>query len=161
MQIESVRAEPVTRPEVLGRSGEVLADWHIEHDHMNPMGTDPRYRGQALRFQPPWSEVICVVTTESGEWGLGMGSLGDITAPLINDYLAPMLCGESIHDRERLWEVMTVACGSHFGASGVASYAISAVDLALWDVAGKIAGKPVYELLGTTDPEPVRCYATG
>ena len=161
MQIESVRAEPVTRPEVLGRSGEVLADWHIEHDHMNPMGTDPRYRGQALRFQPPWSEVICVVTTESGEWGLGMGSLGGITAPLINDYLAPMLCGESIHDRERLWEVMTVACGSHFGASGVASYAISAVDLALWDVAGKVVGKPVYELLGTTDPEPVRCYATG
>ncbi len=161
MQIQSVRAKALTKPEVLGRTDEVLADWHAEQDHMNPLGADPRYRNQALRFEPPWDEVMCVVTTESGEWGLGMGSLAGVTVPLINDYLGPMLCGESIDDRERLWEMMTIACGSHFGASGVASYAISAVDLALWDVAGKAVGKPVYELLGTTDPEPIRCYATG
>jgi len=156
-----VRAEAVTNPEVLGRSVEGIADWHYQFDHMNPLCTDLRYRGQASRFQPPWGEVMCVVTTNSGVWGLGMGSLAGVTAPLINDYLAPMLSGEPIEDRERLWEMMTVACGSHFGASGVASYAISAVDLALWDAAGKLADKPVYELLGTTDPQPVRCYATG
>ena len=156
-----MRAEAVTNPEVLGRSVEGIADWHYQFDHMNPLCTDLRYRGQASRFQPPWGEVMCVVTTNSGVWGLGMGSLAGVTAPLINDYLAPMLSGEPIEDRERLWEMMTVACGSHFGASGVASYAISAVDLALWDAAGKLADKPVYELLGTTDPQPVRCYATG
>ena len=161
MEITSVRAEAVTNPEVLGRSVEGVADWHYQFDHMNPLGTDLRYHGQASRFQPPWGEVMCVVTTNSGVWGLGMGSLAGVTAPLINDYLAPMLSGEPIEDRERLWEMMTVACGSHFGASGVASYAISAVDLALWDAAGKLADKPVYELLGTTDPQPVRCYATG
>ena len=161
MEITSVRAEAVTNPEVLGRSVEGIADWHYQFDHMNPLCTDLRYRGQASRFQPPWGEVMCVVTTNSGVWGLGMGSLAGVTAPLINDYLAPMLSGEPIEDRERLWEMMTVACGSHFGASGVASYAISAVDLAMWDAAGKLADKPVYELLGTTDPQPVRCYATG
>ena len=161
MEITSVQAEAVTNPEVLGRSVEGMADWHYQFDHMNPLCTDLRYRGQASRFQPPWGEVMCVVTTNSGVWGLGMGSLAGVTAPLINDYLAPMLSGEPIEDRERLWEMMTVACGSHFGASGVASYAISAVDLALWDAAGKLADKPVYELLGTTDPQPVRCYATG
>ena len=161
MEITSVRAEAVTNPEVLGRSVDGIADWHYQFDHMNPLCTDLRYRGQASRFQPPWGEVMCVVTTNSGVWGLGMGSLAGVTAPLINDYLAPMLSGEPIEDRERLWEMMTVACGSHFGASGVASYAISAVDLALWDAAGKLADKPVYELLGTTDPQPVRCYATG
>ena len=161
MEITSVRAEAVTNPEVLGRSVEGVADWHYQFDHMNPLGTDLRYHGQASRFQPPWGEVMCVVTTNSGVWGLGMGSLAGVTAPLINDYLAPMLSGEPIEDLERLWEMMTVACGSHFGASGVASYAISAVDLALWDAAGKLADKPVYELLGTTDPQPVRCYATG
>ena len=161
MKIKSVKAAALTNPEVLGRSIDGLADWHNLYDHMNPMGTDQRYGGQASRFQPPWSEIICVVTTNSGVWGLGMGPLAGITAPLINDYLGPMLHGESIEDRERLWEVMVVACGSHFGASGIASYAISAVDLALWDAAGKIAEKPVYELLGRTDPQPVRCYATG
>ena len=161
MEIASVRAEAVTNPEVLGRSVEGIADWSYQFDHMNPLCADLRYRGQASRFQPPWGEVMCVVTTNSDVWGLGMGSLAGVTAPLINDYLAPMLSGEPIEDRERLWEMMTVACGSHFGASGVASYAISAVDLALWDAAGKLADKPVYELLGTTDPQPVRCYATG
>ena len=161
MKIESVRAAAVTNPAVLGRSVEGVADWQGQIDHMNPLGTDSRYQGQASRFRPPWGEVMCVVTTSSGTWGLGMSSLSGVTVPLINDYLGPMLSGESIQDRDRLWEMMTVACGSHFGASGVASYAISAVDLALWDVAGKLAEKPVYQLLGTTDPEPVRCYATG
>ncbi len=161
MRIDSVRAEALRNPAVLGRSSDALADWHDESDHMNPLGADPRFKGQASRFQPPWGDVMCVVTTCSGQWGLGMSSLAGITAPLINDYLAPMLCGESIDDHERLWEMMTIACGSHFGASGVASYAISAVDLALWDVAGKVAEKPVYKLLGAADPSPVRCYATG
>ena len=161
MQIKSVRAQPVTNPEVLGRPVVGLADWHNQYDHMNPLGTDPGYQGQASRFEPPWGEVMCVVTTNSGAWGLGMGSLAGVTAPLINDYLGPMLSGESIEDRERLWDVMKIACGSHFGASGIASYAISAVDLALWDVAGKLVEKPVYELLGIPDPQPVRCYATG
>ena len=161
MQIKSVRAHPVTNPGVLGRPVVGLADWHNQYDHMNPLGTDPGYQGQASRFEPPWGEVMCVVTTNSGAWGLGMGSLAGVTAPLINDYLGPMLSGESIEDRERLWDVMTIACGSHFGASGIASYAFSAVDLALWDVAGKLVEKPVYELLGIPDPQPVRCYATG
>ena len=121
MKIESVRAAAVTNPAVLGRSVEGVADWQGQIDHMNPLGTDSRYQGQASRFRPPWGEVMCVVTTSSGTWGLGMSSLSGVTVPLINDYLGPMLSGESIQDRDRLWEMMTVACGSHFGASGVAS----------------------------------------
>ena len=106
MQIKSFRAQPVTNPEVLGRPVVGLADWHNQYDHMNPLGTDTGYQGQASRFEPPWGEVMCVVTTNSGAWGLGMGSLAGVTAPLINDYLGPMLSGESIEDRERLWDVM-------------------------------------------------------
>ena len=81
MQIKSVRAQPVTNPEVLGRPVVGLADWHNQYDHMNPLGADPGYQGQASRFEPPWGEVMCVVTTNSGAWGLGMGSLAGITAP--------------------------------------------------------------------------------
>ena len=50
---------------------------------------------------------------------------------------------------------------STYGAYGLASYAISAVDLALWDLKGKLLDRPVYELLGGPHKEKIPCYATG
>ena len=49
----------------------------------------------------------------------------------------------------------------HYSAAGLAGYAISAVDLALWDLKAKLLGKPVYELLGGPTRDALFCYATG
>jgi L-alanine-DL-glutamate epimerase-like enolase superfamily enzyme len=65
---------------------------------------------------------------------------------IINEGLAPILLGEAI-DIETLWVKMR----RHvwwYGEAGIASFAISGIDMALWDIAGKIAGKPLYELFG-------------
>jgi L-rhamnonate dehydratase len=56
---------------------------------------------------------------------------------------------------------MMARLASPYGAPGLASYAISAVDLALWDLKGKILGRPVYELAGGPAREAIECYATG
>ena len=48
-----------------------------------------------------------------------------------------------------------------YGSTGLASYAISAVDLALWDLRGKLLGKPVYALLGGAQKDRIFCYCTG
>ncbi|NLF01657.1 MAG: hypothetical protein GX601_11840 [Anaerolineales bacterium] len=48
-----------------------------------------------------------------------------------------------------------------YGSTGLASYAVSAVDLALWDLAGKLMDQPVYRLLGGPQKERIFCYATG
>jgi L-rhamnonate dehydratase len=48
-----------------------------------------------------------------------------------------------------------------YGSTGLASYAVSAVDLALWDALGKALGKPVYELLGGPQKDQIVCYCTG
>ena len=50
---------------------------------------------------------------------------------------------------------------SPFGATGIASYAVSAIDLALWDLKGKVLDRPVYELLGGPARDEIVCYATG
>lgn len=165
--IVSVVAAAVTDPTALGRGDPDAAGWHDEIDHMNPLISDPRYTGQANRFAPPWGETICVVTASDGTWGLGLTSLSTLTVALINEYLAPMLEGDDPADVERIWDMMATACGAHFGVSGVASYAISAVDLALWDLRGKHLEQPVHRLIEHPDltrqseRQPVRCYATG
>jgi L-rhamnonate dehydratase len=48
-----------------------------------------------------------------------------------------------------------------YGTQGLASYAISAIDLALWDLKGKLLGKPVYSLLGGPQKDRIFCYCTG
>ena len=61
---------------------------------------------------------------------------------------------------EKLFDMM-VRMSALYGSGGIPSYAISAVDLALWDLKGKLLDRPVYELLGGPSKERIRCYATG
>ena len=61
---------------------------------------------------------------------------------------------------EKLWTMM-IDSSVHYSAAGLAGYAISAVDLALWDLKGKLLGRPVYELLGGPTKDALFCYATG
>jgi L-rhamnonate dehydratase len=70
--------------------------------------------------------------------------------------LAEVLVGEDAADIDRLWDVLFRAT-YHYGRGGVALHVISAIDMALWDLAGKASGKPVCELLGgrTVDRMPV------
>ena len=146
----------------LGRSGVGHADWHDDIDHMNPLVDDPSLRGQARRFIPPWSEVICVVTASDGSFGVGLTGLGEAVVPVINDYLGPMVVGEPVDDPKRLWAMMSGAVGAYLGRGAIAGYALSAVDLALWDLWGRLQQEPVWRLIGGDRGRPaIDCYATG
>jgi L-rhamnonate dehydratase len=73
--------------------------------------------------------------------------------------LTPLLLGENPLDIERLWEQMYRATYRH-GQAGIMLMAISAVDLALWDLKGRVLGQPVWQLLGGKARERVPVYAT-
>ena len=161
MKVSSVRAAALRDPRVLGRSGESRADLFCGSEGENPLSRYERYRGQGSRFRPGWSEVLCVVTADDGTWGVGMTSHAGLVVPLVNDYLAPVLHGEDALETERLWDVMARATAAFFGATGVSSYALSAVDLALWDLRGKAEGRPVYKLIGGPTRDELHCYVTG
>ena len=78
---------------------------------------------------------------------------------LIERYLKPLLVGLEPDRIEGLWQKMWWAI-HYAGRGGSASFAISAVDMALWDLAAKKVGKPLWRLLGGFDPR-VPCYAGG
>jgi L-rhamnonate dehydratase len=101
-----------------------------------------------------------VVTAEDGTWGLGISIYGEPVISVINDHFGPALVGESCLATEKLWDMM-VRMTAPYGGAGLASYAISAIDTALWDLKGKLLGRPVYELLGGPQKERIPCYATG
>ena len=124
-----------------------------------PMSRYSKSRPQS-QWRPSWSALACVVTAEDGTWGLGLTIYSGPVAPIINEHFAPLLLDEECMAIEKLWDMM-FRMSSHYGPSGLASYAISAVDLALWDLKGKLLDRPVYELLGGPARDSVICYATG
>jgi len=73
--------------------------------------------------------------------------------------LTPLLIDENPLDIERLWATMYRATYRH-GQAGIMLMAISAVDLALWDLKGRVLGQPVWQLLGGKAREQVPVYAT-
>ena len=157
--IAEIRAAPLRHPEALGRPQASTASWD-PWGLMHPLSYDAAFAGQAKRFAPPWGEVVCVATASDGTFGVGMTSQAGPVVPIINDFFAPMLAGEPALATEKLWNMMMRSANSAFGASGIASFAVSAVDLALWDLKGKILGVPNYELFGGPARDRTRCYAT-
>ncbi len=112
-----------------------------------------------LRWVPEWPDFLVVVTAEDGTHGVGPGRYGRPVAAIIQEYLGPRIVGEPALATERLYDMLVRLCAP-FGATGLASYAVSGIDLALWDLKGKVLGKPVYQLLGGPARDFVPCYAT-
>ncbi|MEM1342990.1 MAG: L-rhamnonate dehydratase [Pseudomonadota bacterium] len=92
--------------------------------------------------------LTCEIEVESGEVGIGNAALcPPLVKQAIDTYYAPLVMGADPFDYAYLWEKMyrrTLA----WGRKGVGMTAISAIDIALWDLMGKLVGKPVYKLLG-------------
>lgn len=159
MKIKSIHAFPIkAKPSSVYPGGG--KHWSVEAEVAGPMSRYPRFKPHRKLWRVTWPDLGCLVTTEDGQWGFGMGRYAGAVNPIINEHLAPLLVGEPALATEKLWDMMTRMV-SPYGPGGLASYAISAVDLALWDLKGKVLGRPVYELLGGPAREAQFAYATG
>ena len=85
------------------------------------------------------------VFTDEGVEGIGIGSPSPINRP-VADKLRPELIGENPMNIERLWSKMWVP--KLIGRRGLTTRVISAIDIALWDLRGRVTGQPLYRLLG-------------
>src|SRR3954463_814644 len=104
--------------------------------------------------------LIVEIFTDSGLVGIGNAALSPrVSKQVIDLYLKPLLIGADPWDIEFLWQHMyrkTMA----FGRKGIAMVAISAVDIALWDILGKSAKQPVYRLLGGRTKPKIPVYSS-
>ena len=78
---------------------------------------------------------------------------------IIHDFAAPLLLGQSAFDRERHWQNL-FCYANFFGYAGAKMRAISAIDIALWDLLGQYTRQPIYNLLGGRCRESIRIYNT-
>lgn len=100
------------------------------------------------------------IHTDTGLVGLGETyPAGETCEAVVRTQLAPVLLGRDARQIERLWQDMFLAV-SYAGWAGAEIRAISAIDLALWDLLGKYTGQPVYQLLGGKSRETIRTYNT-
>lgn len=105
--------------------------------------------------------TVVKITCDEGVYGLGhAGGYKYVTDSMIRDYLKPLLLGLNPLEIERLWDLMFKVTFPH-SRKGVGMQAISAVDIALWDLFGKLVGQPVYQLLGGKVRDKIRVYSTG
>jgi len=160
MKITEIRAMRLNTPAHEHQTQARRPSWWEEAEVANPMSRYPKVKAHRNLWLPQWEGVWCKVTAEDGTWGIGSTSHGRPVAAVIDDHLAPQLVGEDCLATEKLSDMM-FRLTKPYGSTGLASYAISAVDLALWDLRGKLLGQPVYKLLGGAQKERIFCYATG
>ena len=115
------------------------------------------------RFGGPFeqlpSAIITIIKTNEGLTGFGMGAGGSAAVEIINGHLKHFLINTNPLNVEQLWDQMYTS-SVFYGRRGIFAMALSSVDNALWDIAGKYADKPVYELLGGSERDRIEIYQT-
>jgi L-alanine-DL-glutamate epimerase-like enolase superfamily enzyme len=104
--------------------------------------------------------IVVEVKTDEGLIGIGEAGFSSeyfsTVGPLINDQLGPLIIGRDPQDISALWHDM-MRSTHMWGRRGIETYALSGIDIALWDLFGKITSQPVHRLLGTAQ-NTVRAY---
>src|SRR5713226_7155163 len=109
-------------------------------------------------FNGARNNLFVTVDTDAGVSGVGESGLSGRELAVIGaiEHFKPLLIGQDATRIEHIWQ--TLFRGGFFPANRVIGSAISAIDIALWDIQGKALGVPVYKLLGGLVRDKVVCY---
>ncbi len=162
MKIREIRAVNVRLPASKPKTPARRESWRQSAPIGLPMNKYPEFpptvpwKTPGIGGRGLWVQVIA----EDGTWGLGRTSFGEPVASLVDYHYAPLLTGRDCLATELLNDLMWRSSKRH-GSLGISACAQSAIDLALWDLKGKLLQQPVYRLLGGPFRDRIPCYATG
>jgi L-rhamnonate dehydratase len=137
-------------------------DGHWIDDHIcTPMSKYPQYRQSRQSFGiNVLGTLVVEVEASDGTIGFAVTTGGEIAAYIVEKHFARFVEGRAVTDLELIWDQMYLS-SLYYGRKGIVLNAISGVDLALWDLLGKVREEPVYALLGGAVRDELKFYATG
>ncbi len=144
------------------------ADYHDQSsghwidDHIaTPMARYPAYRASRQSFGlNVLGTLVVEIEADNGVTGFAVSTGGEPAAWIVQHHLSRFLIGADPSDIERIWDQMYLST-IFYGRKGLVLNAISCVDLALWDLLGKLRDLPVYRMIGGAVRDEIRFYATG
>lgn len=144
------------------------ADYHDQpgghwiDDHIaTPMARYPAYRASRQSFGlNVLGTLVVEVEADNGAVGFAVSTGGEPAAWIVERHLSRFVVGADPTRIEQIWDQMYLST-LFYGRKGLVLNAISCVDLALWDLLGKLRQEPVYHLLGGAVRDELVFYATG
>ena len=134
--------------------------WIIDTPIANPMSVYADYKSSRVSWGiNALGSVIVELELDNGMIGVGISTGGEAACFIIERHLKRFAVGQSPYNVELIWDQMWRAT-LPYGRKGLAIQAISAVDLAIWDLLGKLRDEPIYALLGGKTKEKLPVYAT-
>ena len=161
-QIAEIRAYLV---EAAGAGGDYHArdkgHWLIDTLIANPMSGYPEYKASRTSWGiAVLGSIVVEIETRGGLVGVATGLGGPPACFLIEKHFRRFLVGSDPRDINRIWDQIYRA-SLPYGRKGVTVAALSVVDLALWDLLGKLRDEPVYALIGGAARDEIALYCTG
>jgi len=144
------------------------ADYHdqpaghwIDGQIATPMSVYPEYRATRSSFGlNALGTVVVELEADDGTVGIGTSTGGPPAAWLIEHHLSRFVEGKRVDELELMWDQMWRA-SLYYGRKGLPVNAISAVDLAAWDLLGRIRQEPIHAMIGGAVRDTISFYATG
>jgi len=124
----------------------------------------PETLGYSQQYYDRRTAHLVEVETDEGVtgWGecFGPGNIAIANKSIVEKVIQPMVIGMDPMDRDVIWHKVYNLMRDH-GQKGMPMQSLSGVDIALWDIAGKVAGLPLHKLIGGAHRTSVRCYGYG
>ena len=124
----------------------------------------PELLGYSQQYYAKRSAHLVEVETDEGVtgWGecFGPGNVALANKSIVEQVIQPLIAGDNPMNRDAIWHKVYNLLRDH-GQKGMPLQALSGVDIALWDIAGKITGQPIYNLLGGAHRDSVAVYGYG
>jgi len=160
LKIKSIKVVRIKLPDIKTTKTPGRSSWANFSKRAMPLNYYSEFSRLPQKIPGNKLDNIWVKTTaEDGTWGIGQCGFGDPVISFINNIISPLLVGRNCMAIEYLNDLI-MKVSYRFGSSGTASTAMSGVDLALWDLKGKLMQQPVYTLLGGPVRKSISCYAT-
>jgi L-rhamnonate dehydratase len=150
---------------LVGRGGDYFQQaeghWLIDSLIANPMSGHPKYRERRSSWGVSvLGSIVVEIETGDGMVGVAAGSGGTPAAWLIHNHYRRFLVGQDARNINLIWDQL-FRSSLPYGRKGLPIMALSCVDLALWDLVGRIRNEPVYNLIGGLCRSEIDLYCTG